>query len=201
MKKVFLFFVSCLFFPFSYVEAANPLQEVNISAQPGTKSITSGSYANNLTMREERKVGIGVGAGGALGFTGVNLELNLEDENATLMGFGFGDGYNTVHLQWKHSFEGQYLTPYFSAGYSRWYNTQERDMKDASYVLRTVLSDSTLKKGPFSADFLVGSLGLQYNELEGEWAGAGFYFEFNLLGSMNKSVLIPSGGLGAIYYF
>ena len=63
MKKVFLFFVSCLFFPFSYVEAANPLQEVNISAQPGTKSITSGSYANNLTMREERKVGIGVGAG------------------------------------------------------------------------------------------------------------------------------------------
>lgn len=216
MKKIFFVFMCLFVFASQYIEAATQIEEVSISAKPGVvtttrtlesaKAVESSSshhkiYANNLTMREERKVGVGVGMGGPLGFTGINLELNLEDENATLAGFGYGSGYNTVHLQWKHSFEGQYFTPYFTAGYTRWYNTQERNLQDSSYVLRAVLSEETLKKGPFSADFLVGSLGLQYNELEGEWSGAGFYFEFNLLGSLSKSTLIPSGSIGAIYYF
>ena len=152
-------------------------------------------------MREEKKVGVGLGVGGVLGFMGVNLELNLEDENATLLGFGVGGGYSTFHLQWKHSFEGQYFTPYFTAGFSRWYNTQERNLQDSSYVLRTVLDEETLKQGVFSSDFLVGSVGLQYNELEGDFSGAGFYFEFNLLGSFSKSTIVPSGSVGAIYYF
>lgn len=201
MKKRILFLSLILVQSQLYAQTSSPITEVTVSSQPKLNNEYSSSYANNLAMRAERKVGVGVGVGGALGLTGLNLELNMEDENAALMGFGYGDGYNTVHLEWKHSFEGQYLTPYFTAGYSRWYGTQDRNIRDSSYVLRSVLNDETIQKGSFSADFLVGSAGLQYNELAGDWVGASFYFEFNLLGSLNRAALVPSGGIGAIYYF
>ncbi len=199
IKIVFLILFTQLI-SMQYVNAAVEVEEVSVRANPNSVS-SSSIYSNNLQMREEKKVGVGLGVGGALGFMGANLELNLEDENATLLGFGGGGGYNTFHLQWKHSFEGQYFTPYFTAGFSRWYNTQERNLQDSSYVLRAVLDEETLKQGVFSSDFLVGSVGLQYNELEGDFSGAGFYFEFNLLGSFSKSTIIPSGSVGAIYYF
>lgn len=201
MKKMLLVFGIIASTQLSFAQGSGEVTEVTVSSVPRSQNEKKSSYTNNLAMREERRVGVGLGVGGALGFTGLNLELNMEDENAALMGLGYGDGYNTVHLQWKHSFEGQYFTPYFSAGYSRWYGTQERSLMNSSYVLRSVLSDETIRKGPFNADFLVGSAGLQYNELEGDWVGASFYFEFTLLGSLNKSVLVPSGSVGAIYYF
>lgn len=201
MPTKIIFLILCFqLTPTQYVSAAVEMENVSASAH---SSISGDSvvYSNNLQMREERKVGVGLGVGGVLGFIGTNLELNLEDENATLLGFGGGGGYSTFHLQWKHSFEGQYFTPYFTTGFARWYNTQERNLQDSSYVLRTVLNEETIKQGVFTSDFIVGSIGLQYNELEGDFFGAGFYFEFNLLGSLSKSTIIPSGGIGAIYYF
>lgn len=201
MKKTILLLTMVLFHSQLKAQSNSQITEVSVSSQPKLSNEYSSSYSNNLALREERKVGVGVGVGGALGLMGLNLELNMEDENAALMGFGYGDGYNTVHLQWKHSFEGQYLTPYFTAGYSRWNGTSDRNLRDSSYVIRSILNDDDLQKGSFSADFLIGSAGLQYNELAGDWVGASFYFEFNLLGSLNKSVLVPSGSVGAIYYF
>ncbi len=201
MKKlVFLIVFSLVGFE-TWAQSSVEVPEVSVSSVPRAQVEGQSIYANNLAMRDDRRVGVGIGVGGALGFTGLNLELNMEDANAALMGLGYGDGYNTVHLQWKHSFEGQYFTPYISGGYSRWYGTQDRNLLDSSYVLRAVLDNETLKKGTFNADFLVGSAGLQYNELEGDWVGASFYFEFMVLGSLNKSVLVPAGSVGAIYYF
>lgn len=201
MKNLRLLLVLNLLCLQVWAQTSSEVPEVTVSSVPRSQVEGGGIYANNLALREDRRVGVGVGVGGTLGFTGLNLELNMEDANAALMGLGYGDGYNTVHLQWKHSYEGQYFTPYFSAGYSRWYGTQSRNLMDSSYVLRAVLSEEVLKSGPFNADFLVGSIGLQYNELEGDWVGASFYFEFTLLGSLNKSVLVPAGSVGAIYYF
>ena len=158
-------------------------------------------YLNNFKMREHRKVGVALGLGGSLGIYGVQLELNLDDENAVLVGLGKGPSYNSFHVQWKHSFEGQYFTPYFSTGYSRWYNSEIKNIDNSSYVLQTVLDQETRERGPFGVDFIVGSAGLQFNQLDGEWIGAGFYFEFTALGSLQKTTLIPSGSVGALYYF
>ncbi len=158
-------------------------------------------YSNNLLLRKDRKVGVGFGLGGDLGLYGAQVELNLEDENAARIGFAVASDVKSFSLQWKRSFEAEYFAPYFSVGFARWFNSTERNLTNKSYVLNAVLDDKAKQSGIFTSDFLVGSAGMQYYQLDGDWAGAGFYFEFSLLTSLNKTMLLPSGGLGVIYYF
>lgn len=159
------------------------------------------NYTSNLLLRKDRKVGVGFGLGGDLGLYGAQVELNIQDENSARIGFAVASDVQSFSLQWKRSFEAEYFAPYFSAGYARWFNSSEKNLTNKSYVLNAVLDDKAKETGLFTADFLVGSLGMQYYQLDGDWTGAGFYFEFSLLTSLNKSSFLPSGGLGVIYYF
>ena len=158
-------------------------------------------YTNNLHLHEDRKVGVGFGLGGVLGSAGLNIELNLKRDQAVLTGFGQGRDFGTFHLMWKQSLEGQYFTPYYSAGIAHWYNSRVRNISRTSHVLDAVLSDNIRHEGPFNVDFIVGSLGLQYNQLDGDWTGAGFYFEFNLMAALNNTAIVPNASVGTIYYF
>ena len=158
-------------------------------------------YTNNLHLRQDRKVGVGLGLGGVLGTAGINVELNIERDQAVLTGFGQGRDYGTFHLLWKHSLEGQYFTPYYTAGISHWHNSQIKNISRTSHVLDSVLSEQTRREGPFNMSFIVGSLGLQYNQLDGDWIGSGFYFEFGLMAAMNNTAIVPNASIGTIYYF
>lgn len=160
------------------------------------------TYPTTLKMREERRIGAGVSVGGALGFTGVNVELNMEDADGVVAGFGMGPGYNSVQLAWKHAFEGDYLAPYTTLGYSRWYNSRgSTDAYRDSNILDRVLTDSEKKDGRFGTDFVNGSVGLQYNQLSGDFAGVSFFGELTAMIEVKRSMLLPSGSVGAIYYF
>lgn len=158
-------------------------------------------YTNNLHLQKDRKVGVGVGLGGLSGSIGMNIQLNLEQDQSVLLGFGQGRDYSTFHALWKYSLEGQYFTPYYSAGLSHWYNSQIKNISRTSHVLDSVLSESVRRTGQFNVDFIVGSLGVQYNQLDGDWVGAGFYFEFNLMAALNNSSIVPNASIGTIYYF
>jgi len=159
-------------------------------------------YESTLKMRTERKVGAGLSIGGALGVAGATLELNFEDADGVVAGFGTGPGYNSVLLGWKHAFDGDYLAPYTTVGYSRWYNSRGRgDDYSKSDILDRVLTASEKKDGRFGTDFVNASLGLQYNQLSGDFAGLSFYGELTAMYEVKRAMLLPNGSVGALYYF
>lgn len=160
----------------------------------------STTFVSNLKMREQRKVGLGMAVGGTLGVAGALLEFNFEDADGAVAGFGTGPGYNSIALAWKHTFEGDYLSPYTTAGYSRWYNSSGH-FDGSSSILDRVLTDSEKKSGQFGTDFLTGSIGLQYNQLSGDFSGLGVYAELVALVEVKRSQFLPAGAVGALYYF
>lgn len=182
-------------------------EKVDIRSIPGARNtyytgLNSFNYDSTLKMRSDRKVGAGVSAGGALGLFGVNAEFNFEDENGVSAGFGTGPGYSSFQLAWKHAFEGDYLAPYVTAGYSRWYNSQggALDYKKSD-ILNRVLTSAEKREGRFGTDFINVAAGLQYNQLSGDLAGLSFYGELMAMWEAKRSMLIPNGAIGALYYF
>jgi hypothetical protein len=160
------------------------------------------TYSSTLNMREARKVGVGMSVGGQLGLVGIATEFNFEDENSVVAGFGTGPGYNSIQFAWKHAFDGDYIAPYYTAGYSRWYNSMGNSGSwKESGILDRVLTAEEKKSGRFGTDFLNASLGLQYNQLSGDFAGVSCFAEVVAMYEVKRSQLIPSGTFGALYYF
>lgn len=159
-------------------------------------------YTSTLEMRSRRRFGIGTALGGNHGTVGLQLELNIEDADGVVAGFGAGSGFSSFQLLWKHAFEGDYIAPYTTLGYSRWYNSSgdPRAARDSS-ILDRVLSESDKRTGRFATNFVTGSLGVQYNQLSGEAAGVSVFAEVILMGEVEQSVLVPNGSVGALYYF
>ena len=164
--------------------------------------VSSFSYPSTLKMREDRRAGVGMMVGGASGLVGAMLELNFEDADGAIAAFGTGPGYNSIQLGWKHAFDGIYLAPYTTVSYSRWYNSRGRttDYSDSN-ILDRVLTDNEKKEGKFGTDFVNGSLGLQYNQLSGDFAGVSVFGELTAMYEVKRAMLLPTGSIGALYYF
>lgn len=161
----------------------------------------SSHYSSNLKLREDRKIGLGTQLGGGLGVAGLDLEINVDSENSVIAGAGSGTGYGTFQVLWRHSFEGSYLTPYTTAGWSRWYNSSSTSEYKNSLILDRVLNDSERASGRFGVDFLTVSAGMQYHQLSGDLMGLSFFAEFALLSALSNPSIVPTGTLGSIYYF
>lgn len=158
-------------------------------------------YYSNFELRNHRKLGAGVGLLGVFGSLGGVADINFDEENSAQVGFGRGNGFNTVFAGWKRSFHGQYFTPYLTLGYSRFYNSVIKDISGNSYVIDQVLSPEETKQGQIGIDFFNAHIGMQYNQLSGEYIGNTFYLEFNFLFSLKRNLMIPTASLGTIYYF
>lgn len=187
-------------------EASSGYDVVPNAGQAPVRSSYSGvnsfSYPSTLKMRDDRKVGVGFSAGGSMGAAAINLELNFEDADGAIAGVGMGPGYNTVQLAWKHAFEGDYLGPYTTLGYSRWYNSRGRgDEYSKSPILDRLLTENEKKEGRFGTDFVNGTLGLQYNQLAGDFAGLSVFAELTAMFEIKRAMLLPNGAMGVIYYF
>lgn len=191
---------------FLFMSIQGQAATIDIQSIPGANNTyysgNSFLYSSTLKMREDRKVGAGLSTGGALGVVGVNVEFNFEDADGALGGFGTGPGYNSFQLAWKHAFDGDYLAPYTTVGYSRWYNSKggSSDYKKSD-ILNRVLTANEKKDGRFGTDFVNASLGLQYNQLSGDFAGLSFFGELTAMLEVKRSILIPNGAVGAVYYF
>ncbi|HRO66434.1 MAG TPA: hypothetical protein PL182_02595 [Pseudobdellovibrionaceae bacterium] len=163
-------------------------------------STSYSSYSSNLKLREERKVGVGTHLGGSAGLLGIHLELNIESQDGVLTGFGFGEGFSTYSIAWKRSYEGLFFTPYTTLGWSRWFSSSGNKSPD-SYMLDSTLSRREREEGRFGIDYIVGAVGAQYNQLEGELAGASLFAEVDLFMSPAKGKTMPSAAVGATYFF
>lgn len=159
-------------------------------------------YESNLDLKAHRKFGIGASVGGANGLVALSGEINVEPKEAAFAGLGFGPSYSSFNLGWKHNFEGYYINPYTKVGYSKWFNSASgAGNAGSSDVLKQVLSDEEIRTNRFGVDFVVGSIGLEYNQLEGNLAGMNLVGELNLMTEISNPKLIPTGSIGIIYYY
>ncbi|MBL7555047.1 MAG: hypothetical protein JNM24_04425 [Bdellovibrionaceae bacterium] len=165
------------------------------------KSYYQSVYNSNWEMRDHRKLGAGIGLAGVFGQIGGVADINFDAQNAAQVGFGNGYGFSTFFAGWKTSFESQFLSPYITVGYSRWYNSDNVDLRGNSYILDQVLSKNELRSGKIGVDFLLANVGVQYNQLDSEWIGNSFFLEFNFLYSTSRGTLLPAASIGSIYYF
>lgn len=159
------------------------------------------SYSTNYQLREKRKFGLGAAVGGPVGGVGGLLELNIEDDDGVLAAFGSGTGYQTVAISWKRSFEGEYLTPYGTLGMAHWWDSGPNADASESALLKNFLSEKEKRTRSFGIEILTGSAGMQFNQLSGELAGSSFFIEFGVLWALEKSKALPTGSVGALYYF
>ena len=157
-------------------------------------------YSTNSEMKIFKKLGLGFMMGGSTGLVGLNAEVNLDSTEAVFIGLGAGPSYGTFSFGWKHNFEGQYLSPYTKLGYSKWFNSSGSNATESD-ILKSIFTYEELKSGRFNADFAVGGIGLEYNQLEGELSGVNLFAEVLLLDEISKSTFIPTGGVGIIYYY
>tara|TARA_B110001454_G_scaffold219198_1_gene251619 strand:+ start:199192 stop:199833 length:642 start_codon:yes stop_codon:yes gene_type:complete len=166
-----------------------------------SKNYYQSAYNSNWEMRDHRKLGAGIGLAGIFGQIGGVADINFDAQNAAQVGFGNGYGFNTFFAGWKTSFESQFVSPYITVGYSRWYNSDNTDLRGNSYILDQVLSKNDLRNGKIGVDFLLANLGIQYNQLDTEWIGNSLFLEFNFLYSTSSGTLLPAASAGSIYYF
>ncbi len=204
MKLILFLLISCGAVAFAQQsEYGMPQSEQGspVEYQQNTNSADFSDYQSNYKLRQDRKLGAGVSVGGALGGLGGFVELNIEDVNSTIAGFGSGPGYQTFAIAWKQSFEGEYFTPYTTLGYAHWWKTGSTAQVNRSALLKNFLSDRERAKNDFGLDLVTGSLGMQYNQLSGDLAGSSFYIELGGLLSAQNTKLMPTGAVGALYYF
>lgn len=198
------YLVGLVLFVGSVVDAqeVQEVSEVRGSVRYSDQQVDYNSeYSSNLKMREERKMGVGTQIGSGLGMAGLNMEINIDPENSAMAGIGTGPGYGTFQLLWRHNWEGRYFTPYTTAGWSRWYNSDKSEDHEKSLILDRALNDEQKLTGRFGVDFLTGSLGMQYNQLSGDFAGTTFFVELALLAALRDFRPLPTGAVGAVYYF
>ena len=206
MKKIFLF--ASLIPLISFAQSTSQIQYSQDENQSifskNQKIATDGVevYDSNLEMKAHKRLGIGMMVGGATGLLGLNLEINVEPTEAAVFGLGTGPSYNSFNFGWKHNFIGNYLSPYTKVGYSKWFNAGGSSASASdSDILRRVLNDEEIKKNRFGADFIVGSAGLEYNQLEGELSGVNLFGELVMMAEIKRTVFIPSGAIGINYYY
>lgn len=159
-------------------------------------------YSNNHDLKKNKKLGAGISVGGAAGLMGVHAEINLDPTAALIVGMGTGPSYGTFNIQGKYNFESLYLAPYVKAGYSRWFNAGVVNSTPTnSDILRQIYSEKDLRTGKFDANFVVASLGAEYNQLEGELSGLNFYGELTIMTEVQRVKALPAGSVGIVYFY
>jgi hypothetical protein len=158
-------------------------------------------YATNYQLRTERKVGAGLALGGSTGVLGGLVDLNIEDDDGALIGFGTGSGYQTVSLSWKHSFEGEYFTPYTTLGMAHWWDSGKNADGSESALLKNFLREKEKRSRTFGLELITAAVGMQFNQLSGDLAGSAFFIEFGMLWGIDRAKMLPTGSVGTLYYF
>jgi len=157
------------------------------------------TYTDNMKMRSDRRIGVGVEVGGESGLLGGLLELNMEDENAATIGLGFGNTFQSFSVNWKHSFEGNFFTPYTTVGYSHWYGNGGH--APSSHVLDEMLNSDEKSTDRFGLDLAVAGAGVQYQELSGDFQGTSFFGELDMAVAPFRGKVMPTAAIGATYFF
>lgn len=158
---------------------------------------------DGISLRKMRRVGVGLQAAGALGLWGATLDLNFTPQVSVTAGYGGGQGFQSFEAQAKYVFGGTWIMPYMTFGYARWSSTANGAITTTNPPLLgdRLLSDGEKASGVFAKNILYPGIGLQYMQLDGDYAGTSVYLEATVLMDIGRLVAAPTGALGAAYYF
>ena len=159
---------------------------------------------DSLGFRNMRKVGVGLAAGGAHGLVGIDLELNFSPETSLRAGFGIADNYQSFGLAIKRVVGGKWFAPYVAGGFTRWYTVVDggpTTHTTTSFLAERFLSETEKRTGQFAETLIYPALGIQYLQLNGNWAGSSLYAEILMLLDIDDFNSAATGALGFLYYF
>lgn len=160
--------------------------------------------ANGVDMRKSRRFGAGLQAAGALGFGGAILDLNFTPQWSFGAGFGGGEGFQAFKLEGRYVLSGDWLMPYFSFGYANWASIGKAgyiERTNPGYLGEKLLTATEKKEGEYRKHLIYPGFGLQFMQLNGEWAGFSLLAEFTALIDIGGFVAAPTGTISALYYF
>lgn len=180
-----------------------------ILVEDGGKKVSSSSTSlkkianNGGDFRKKRRAGIGSTLSGAYGVFGVHIDLNFSEDWTGSVGYGGSMDFQSIVVQARHYFTNNRFAPYFSAGYTRWSTTTQKNLNqlNPSYLSGTLLSDEQKKNLIFSENLLTSAIGVQFFQTNGQWAGYSFGLEVTLLMDPLDFVVAPTGGFNISYYF
>lgn len=188
-------------------KAATTESEIRpLSQRSSLKSIYEGQEFNSTEeLRSKRRVGLGALTAGNVGLFGAMIELNLSPSQSAITAFGGGPGFNALNFQWKYVMGGQAFSPYAGLGYARWYNASDSkgglDKTTPAVLGSRFLTQEQKRTGEFTVDLITPTLGLQYNQLSGEYTGMGLFGEIDFLTKVPDFAPVATGALGILYYF
>ncbi len=181
-----------------------------ILVEDGGKPVsrTSQSYSKEAvdgdSFRSLRRAGLGLSLSGPVGSFGALLDLNFSSRWAGSLAYGGSLDFQSVVVQAKHYFTSTRFAPYFGFGYTRWFKKKSGvALEDTtpSYLFTEFLSDEQKSEGGFAENLLFSSIGVQFFQTKGEWAGYSFGLEVNLLMDPVDLVVAPTGAFNMFYYF
>ncbi|MCB0390231.1 MAG: hypothetical protein KDD58_03015 [Bdellovibrionales bacterium] len=205
MQNYLLLLISIYMYSFSALGQAVLVEEKGRAVGPSVRyKSESKSTLNSADFKYKRKVGVGISAAGASGLIGANLELNFTPETSFSTSFGLADNFQTFGFSIKKSISGKYFAPYIAGGFTRWYTvTDEGPFTESSpgFLAEKFLSAKEKQEGQFAETLIYPALGIQYLQLDGEWAGSSIYAEVLMLIDIDDFKSAPTGGVGYLYYF
>lgn len=167
--------------------------------------IFSKEAGDGMRLRTLRRVGVGLSLAGVSGLAGLSMELNFSASTSVILGYGVGRPFNSFTLQVKRALGGQWFVPYLAAGYTQWFGGKisENAVSDTypAFLGQRFLDSSAQKEGKISEHLLHPTLGVQYLQLKGSWAGLSVYLEGLFLIDIVDFVAAPAAGMGMVYYF
>lgn len=182
--------------------ATASVMEVSSSGNPiGQKAVSRDKLER---FRSTYRVGVGGRVGGAVGVAGSVVELNINPRTSVTVGGGGGPGYGSFLFDIKNILGGYLFTPYFSIGYARWFN--HGDTIDAASLQPQVLGRNwitakQINEGSFIFDFITPSVGVQYQQMSGPWAGFAVGLDAVMLLNIQRLASLPVASMNMLYYF
>ena len=185
-------------------EGSRPIP-VESSSSATIQSVTTPSndeyraFASSYDIRKAYKMAFGTAIGGQVGTVGFKFDINFDPLNAFVGGFGGGSGFRTVQFGYKAIYEGQFITPYWTASLVNWSNSSgnlESDMLNDVYLNQTEKQNNS-----FNKTFAVPSVGVQYTQLNGPFVGTTVFAETMLFVDFQDFKSALNGTLGITYLF
>ncbi len=161
-------------------------------------------YNSGSANKTRNRLGVGAAFGGGVGALGLQLNINVIDTWTYSLGYGwssFFDGFNTSI---KKSVSTSGISPYVGAGFSHWSGDGTNGSVDETFptVLgRRILSEKEKREGIFSKNLIYPSLGLEYFNPSGDWAGYSFAIELDYLIDIQNFESGATAGISIARYF
>lgn len=160
-------------------------------------STMSGASSFLEEFKQERRFGVGLGVGGPLSAVGIEVEFNIKPEFSLSGGIGSGFDYSSFAVKGKYFLLGDQVSPYFFAGFARWWSQGVTQSDIGPSVLKNVFLSGVDPRNGFSVWTLYPGIGVQFLHDTGFSVYLEAMYLFQLINFSNGTY----AGLGASWFF